>query len=177
MKSSSITGLAYAFIPADTQDQKSYTTTKTKINPTTTTSNSIYFFEGVMPATATLQTYSDINLLLSDYSTKLVGSLENFDMKYTYETTDRTRKIQKMPVDAVKITSAVDGTIGWAVIDLQSVAISVSYNSLIFTDAIGGWDDAEQSILVSTTVVTAGEQFTLKDVSITLRDAMLADLV
>lgn len=177
MKSSSITGLSYAFIPVDTQDQKSYATTKSKINPTTTTSNNIYFFEGVMPASAELQVYSDINKLITDYNTKLIGKLENFDMKYTYETTDRTRKIQKMPVDAIKITSAVTGIIGWAVVDLQSVAISVSFNSLVFTDAIGGWDDAEQSILVSSTSVTAGEQFTLKDVSITLRDAMLADLV
>ena len=177
MKSSSITGLSYAFIPADTLDQKTYAVAKTKLNPTTTTSNNIYFFEGAMPDPTVLQVYSDINKLLSDYSTKLAGKLENFDIKYTYDTKDRTRKLQKMPVDALKITANATGALGWAVIDLQSVAISVSFNSLIFTDAIGGWDDAEQSILVSNTSVVAGESFTLKDISITMRDALLADLV
>lgn len=177
MKSSSITGLSYALIPADTIDQKTYAAAKTKILDAVTTSNAIYFFEGTMPDPTILQAYSDINKLQTDYATKLVGKLEDFDIKYTYDAATRTRKLQKVPVDALKIMAGVTGTIGWVALDLQSVAISVSFNSIIFTDAIGGWDDAEQSVLVSSTAVTAGQNFTLKDISVTLRDAMLADLV
>ena len=176
MKSSSITGLAYAFIPADTTDQKTITTVNLSAADLTTTGNNFYLFEGVMPNPSVLQVYNDAAKLVNDYSTKLICKIQNFDLKYTYNHTDRTRKLQKFPVDAKTLTASIDGNAGWCCIELFPIAISSTFKCLVFTDAIGGWDDANQSILVSSTTTVAGESITIKDINITLRDAMLIDL-
>lgn len=176
MKSSSITGLSYAFVPADTTNQSTYAVTSPLMGDFTVAANNFYLFEGEMPDPAVLQTYNDSAKLLNDYSAKLITKILNFDIKYTYDQESRTRKLQKFPVDAKTMTSNVDGTAGWCTIELAPNAISSPFKCLIFTDAIGGWDDANQSILVSSTSVVKGESVTIKDVNITLRDAMLVDL-
>ena len=176
MKSSSITGLSYAFIPTDTTVQTTIAVTDPLMNDFTISANNFYIFEGTMPAADVLQTYNDSAKLLNDYSSKLITKILNFDMKYSYNQTSRTRKVQKFPVDAKTMTSQVDGVTGWCAIELSPVAISSPFKCFIFTDAIGGWDDADQSILVSSTTVVKGESITIKDINITLRDAMLVDL-
>lgn len=177
MKSSSITGLAFAFIPDDSTDQKTLTTVNNLANDIIKSSNNFYLFEGPMPDAETLQTYNDSVKLLNDYGSKLITKLLNIDIKYTYDFTTRTRKLQKFPVDAKTLASAVTGTVGWCAIELNSIQISSPYKCFLFTDAIGGWDDANQSILVSATNVTAGENITIKDINITLRDSLLVDLL
>lgn len=177
MKSSSITGLAFSFIPGDTTDQKTEALVALAGDDKIVTSNNFYLFEGPMPDPTILQAYNDGAKLVSDYSSKLITKILNFDIKYTYDKVTRTRKLQKFPVNAQTLTSGKDGVAGWACIELQPLAISSPLKGLIFTDAVGGWDDMEQSVLVSSTSVVAGENITIKDVNITLRDAMLIDLV
>lgn len=177
MKSSSITGLSYSFIPGDTTDQKTLAAVVTHGDDRIVSANNFYLFEGPMPDPAILQAYNDGAKLLTDYSSKLITKILNFDLKYSYDKVSRTRKVQKFPVNAQTKTSSIDGTAGWACLEIMPIAISSPYKCLVFTDAVGGWDDMEQSILVSSTTVVAGENITIKDVNITLRDAMLIDLV
>ena len=176
MKSSSITGLAYAFIPQDTTNQATYATVAPLMNDFTVASNNFYLFEGECPSAEILQVYNDSAKLLNDYSSRLITKILNFDIKYSYDQVSRTRKLQKFPVDAKTMTSAIDGVAGWCCIELAPVAISSPFKCLIFTNAIGGWDDADQSILVSSTTCVKGESITIKDINITLRDAMLTEL-
>lgn len=177
MKSSSITGLAFSFIPGDTTDQKTEVQVALHADDKITSSNNFYLFEGPMPDPAVLQEYNDSAQLLADYTSKVITKILNFDIKYTYDKETRTRKAQKFPVNSQTMTSSIDGVAGWCAIELNNVSITSPYKCIIFTDAIGGWDDAEQSILVSSTAVVAGESVTIKDINITLRDAMLIDLI
>ena len=177
MKSSSITGLSFAFIPNDSTDQRTAAVVNTLSNDLIKAANNFYMFEGPMPDPTILQEYNDSAKLLNDYSTKLITKILNFDIKYTYNHTSRTRKLQKFPVDAKTMTSSVTGVAGWCALELAPVSVSSPYKCLVFTDAIGGWDDTDQSILVSSTTVAAGENITVKDINITLRDAILVDLL
>lgn len=176
MKSSSITGLAYSFIPNDTTNQTTYTTVSAFTKDLNVVNNNFYLFAGPMPASDVLQTYNDSAKLLADYSSSLITKILGFDLKYTYDEVSRTRKLQKFPVNAKTVASSVDGVIGWCAIEMQPVAVTSSYHCFVFTDAIGGWDDADQSILVSSTTVVKGENLTIKDINITLRDSLLIDL-
>lgn len=176
MKSSSTTGLAYSFIPGDTAPQSTSVLVNAFANDIIKPNNNFYLFEGQMPSPETLATYTSGTVLATDYNAKLILKIQNIDIKYTFDKETRTRKIQKFPVNAQSIASLVDGTAGWACIELNSIAISSPYKSLIFTDAVGGWDDPEQSILVSSTNVVAGENIVVKDINITLRDARVIDL-
>ena len=176
MKSSSITGLSFAFIPGDTIDQKTITSVSGFADDKIITANNFYLFDGPMPDAAILQAYKEGSKVLTDYSSKLITKILNFDIKYTYDKKTRTRKLQKFPVDAQTMTASIDGNAGWACIELSPIAITSTFKCLVFTDAVGGWDDMEQSILVSSTTAVAGEGITIKDINITLRDAMLIDL-
>lgn len=176
MKSSSITGLSFAFIPGDTTDQKTIAAISGFAEEKIISANNFYLFEGQMPDASVLQNYKDGAKILTDYSSKLITKILNFDIKYTYDKKTRTRKLQKFPVDAQTMTSSVSGIAGWACIELSPIAITSTYKCILFTDAVGGWDDMEQSILVSSTTAVAGEGITIKDINITLRDAMLVDL-
>ena len=176
MKSSSITGLSFAFIPGDTIDQKTITSVSGFADDKIITANNFYLFDGPMPDASVLRAYKEGSKVLTDYSSKLITKILNFDIKYTYDKKTRTRKLQKFPVDAQTMTASIDGNAGWACIELSPIAITSTFKCLVFTDAVGGWDDMEQSILVSSTTAVAGEGITIKDINITLRDAMLIDL-
>lgn len=176
MKSSSITGLSFAFIPGETTDQKTIVSVGAFADDRIVSANNFYLFEGPMPDPTILQTYNDSSKLLIDYTSKLITKITNFDLKYTYDKQTRTRKLQKFPVNAQTMTATIGGTAGWACIEAQALNLSSPFKCLIFTDAVGGWDDMEQSILVSSTTTVAGESITIKDINITLRDAMLIDL-
>lgn len=174
MKSSSTTGLAYSFIPADSSNQTTLTDVDALAMDIIKQNTNLYLFDGAMPSAEILKAYTSGITLATDYSTKLIVKLSNFDVKYTYDKVTKTRKIQKFPVNAQTFSSIIDGFAGWACLELSPLSITSPYKCLIFTDAIGGWDDPDQSILVSNTTVVAGETITIKDVNITLRDAMLS---
>ena len=110
-------------------------------------------------------------------STKQILKIENFDLRWTYDKTIRRRKFEKWPIDALTYSSAVSGTAKWAAFEITPASISISETLLLFTDAVGAWDDADQSILLSNTTVTAGESITLKSINITLQDALVIDLI
>lgn len=176
MKSSSITGLAYAFVPVDSFTQDTQTAVQALAKDFVVSSNNFYLFEGEMPASNILQVYNDSAKLLTDFGAKLITKITNFDIKYTYDHTTRTRKLQKFPINAVTLTSAKTGTAGWACLELKSKNTAESLKCFLFTDAVGGWDDPSQSVLLSKTAVVSGETLTVKDINITLRDALLVDL-
>lgn len=173
MKSSSTTGLAYSFIPAESDKQSTLVEVDVLANDIIKSNTNLYIFEGAMPSSEILKVYTSGATLATDYSAKLIIKLLNFDVKYTYDKVTKTRKIQKFPVNAQSFSAIIDGYAGWACLELSPLSVTSPYKCLIFTDAIGGWDDPDQSILVSNTSVIAGENITIKDVNITLRDAML----
>ena len=177
MKSSSTTGLAYSFIPGDTSNQSTLTNVDAFAADIVKSNNNFYLFDGPMPDAEVLAAYVSGATLAADYSAKLILKIQNFDIKYTFDKETRTRKIQKFPVNAQTIASSIDGVARWGCLELNPIAITSTYKCLLFTDAVGGWDDPEQSILVSSTTVVAGENVVVKDINITIRDAMLSDLV
>lgn len=182
MKSNSIAGLALALFPADTSNQ----TTQVEIDKAITdgtndsvilSGNNFYLFEGDMPAASVLSAYSDITSFLAAYSSKQILKIEDFDIRWTYDKVLRRRKLEKWPVDAITYSSALDGTAKWAALEITPTTPSISEKLLMFTDAVGAWDDADQSILVSNTNVVTGEPITIKSINITLQDALVIDLV
>ena len=175
MKSSSITGLAYGFIPENTANQSTLVSIDAFANDIVKAGNNFYLFSGAMPDEETLAAYTNGATLATDYSANLILKIQSFDVKYTFDKITRTRKLQKFPVNAQSIASMIDGTATWACLELAPIAITSTYKCLVFTDAVGGWDDPEQSILVSSTTAVAGENMVVKDINITLRDALLVD--
>lgn len=177
MKSSSTTGLAYSFIPGDSSNQSTLTNVDAFAADIVKSNNNFYLFDGPMPEAAVLATYNSGVTLAADYSAKLILKVQNFDVKYTFDKESRTRKIQKFPVNAQSIAAIINGVAGWACLELNPIAITSTYKCLVFTDAVGGWDDPEQSILVSTTNTVAGENVVVKDINVTIRDAMLGEIL
>ena len=175
MKSSSITGLAYSFVPENSASQGTFATVESLAKDIVKAGNNFYLFSGPVPDEETLAAYTSGATLATNYSANLILKINNFDVKYTFDKETRTRKIQKFPVNAQSYASLVDGEATWACLELAPIPVTSTYKCLVFTDAVGGWDDPEQSILVSTTTAVAGENMVVKDINITLRDALLVD--
>lgn len=182
MKSNSIAGLAFSLFPLDTTIQKTQNDWDKAITDGSGDSiilsgNNFYLFEGDMPEAAVLSAYSDTNTFLAAYASKQILKITDFGIRWTYDKEIRRRKLERWPVDAVSYNSAVTGTAKWAAIELTPASVSISDKLFIFTDAVGSWDDADQSILVSSTTVVTGESITVKSINITLQDALVIDLI
>lgn len=183
MKSNSITGLAYALFPIDTTNQSTQSEVDKAINDGVNTDsfvingNNFYLFEGDMPEASVLSAFSDVSTFLAAYASKQILKIENFDIKWSYDKKLKRRKLEKWPVNAETYASAVTGVAKWAALDLFPASLGITDKLLLFTDAVGSWDDADQSVLVSNTNVVAGDPVTVKSINITLQDALVIDLV
>ena len=181
MKSNSITGLSFALFPQDTnkqdtQDEIDKAITNGSGDDIVIDKNNFYLFEGDMPSSDVLKEYTDINAFTAAYASKQVLKIENFNIRWTYDKKLRRRKLEKWPVDAESYSSAVDGVAKWACIELNAMSITVGEKLLMFTDAVGSWDDVDQSILVSDTNIVAGEAITVKSINITIQDVLASEL-
>lgn len=173
MVSNSISGLSYSIFPDGTDDQSTQTLVNAAADDNIVTGNTFYLFEGDMPPAHTLQTFLETSDFVAAYSAKQIFKRENFDIKYSYDKNKKLRKIEKWPVDAETFVSSVTGVAKWGALVLNPKSIGVSEKLLMFTDAVGAWADADQSVLISNTAVTAGENITLKSINITIQDSML----
>ena len=173
MKSNSIAGLAFALYPDDSSDQTTVAQVKNISDEKIISGNNFYLFEGTMPPAADLQKHIDVAAFLTLYAPKLILKIENMDLKYTYDKNTRTRTIEKSPVDALSFTSAITGTAKWGMLEIISKNLSIGDKLMLFTDAVGAWEDADQAILVSNTAVVTGENITVKSINITIQDALL----
>lgn len=173
MKSNSIAGLAFALYPDDSYDQATVAQVKNTTDDKIISGNNFYLFEGTMPPATDLQKHTDVTAFLALYGPKQILKIENMDLKYTYDKNTRTRTIEKSPVDALSFTSAVTGTAKWGMLELVSKNLAIGDKLMLFTDAVGAWEDADQAILVSNTAVVTGENITVKSINITIQDAMI----
>jgi hypothetical protein len=173
MVSNSISGLSYAIFPDSTLDQSTQSLVNASTSDNIISGNTFYLFEGDMPPSHVLQTFLETSDFVAAYSANQIFKRENFDIKYSFDKNKKLRKIEKWPVDAETFVSAVTGIAKWGALVLTPKSIGVSEKLLIFTDAVGAWEDADQSVLISNTSVTAGENITLKSINITIQDSML----
>lgn len=176
MKSNSISGLAFSFITDTSTVQDTTANIDLIAKDIIQNHNNFYLFSGTVPAKEVLQAYDDVGTLLTNHAANKVLEWKDIDVKYTYDKTKKLRKIQKWPVDAKTFSSAVTGTATWGVMHLTPLLISTTGTFLIFTDAVGGWDDPDQSILLSGTNVTTGEEVIVKDINFTIQDALVREL-
>ena len=177
MKSNSIAGLAFALYPDDSYDQTTVTAVSAAADEKIIAGNNFYLFEGDMPPATDLQKHTDVTAFLALYAPKQILKIENMDLKYTYNKNTRTRTIEKSPVDALSFTSAVTGVAKWGMLEIVSKNLSIGDKLMLFTDAIGAWEDADQAVLVSNTAVVTGENIAVKSINITIQDAIVSELV
>lgn len=175
MKSNSISGLAFSFITDNSMVQDTTANIDLIAKDIIQNHNDFYLFSGTVPAKEVLQTYNDIGILLTNHAANKVLEWKDIDIKYSYDKAKKLRKIQKVPVGAKTFSSAVTGTATWGVLLLNPLLISTG-TFLIFTDAVGGWDDPDQSILLSGTGLTTGEDVIVKDINFTIQDALVREL-
>lgn len=176
MKSNSIAGLAFALYPDDSSDQTTVAQVKNISDEKIISGNNFYLFEGTMPPAADLQKHIDVAAFLTLYAPKLILKIENMDLKYTYDKNTRTRTIEKTPVDALSFNSLVTGKATWGMLELVSKNLSIGEKLMLFTDAIGAWEDVDQAVLVSNTAVVTGESITVKSINIAIQDAIILEL-
>ena len=177
MKSSGIYGAALGLIPAQSDKQANYNELENVLEDTVISGNNFYIFTGTVPPESTLQAYTDEDTMLAAHSAEKCAEIINFDLQYTYDIAMKRRTISKVPVDVTKLISAVSGTLTWGVLVLQAKSISAGDDLMIFTTAVGGWYDDDQSILVDNTVVEVDGPLTIKNINIVLQDALVKDLV
>lgn len=176
MKSNSISGLGLSLIPGDSTVQNTQAAVALIANPIIQNSNNFYLFTGPVPATEVLQAYNNVATVLVNHGSNKILEIKNFDVRYTYDKIKKVRKFQKWPVDSLTYTSAITGTATWGMLQLNPLSPTSSATVLVFTDAVGGWDDPDQSILISSTTVTAGEEIIVKDINFTIQDALVREL-
>ena len=186
MKTNGIHGLNYHLFPGDLSNKLDELVVSTGISKVVNNGNEIHIFTGVMPSEEDLYKFEfivDVIDVDKGYGANLAFSVGDttasaFDVNYTYDNDRKERVMKKWPIDAKTYTSKITGDLTWAAIKLESVTSTGGKDIILFTDAIGTWDDKETIILVNKTVgVQSGESVEFKDFTIASRDILPNDVI
>jgi len=133
-------------------------------------SNKIYFFtDKSIIDNNVLYNINDEADLLSTFSENYVGSITGFGLDFLYNTSLKKRIIKQNPIDALRFTNEINGTIEWC-------AIRVATGKFIFSDEIGTFD-VPSSVNLNQTNVTAGDESIMNSLKFEIRDLSDGELV
>ena len=186
MRTNGIHGLNYHLFPGDLSNKLDDLVVATGLSKVVNNGNEIHIFTGQMPSEEDLYDFEFIDDVIDEtkgYGANLAFSVGNstasaFDVNYTYNAARKERVIKKWPIDAKTYTSKITGDLTWAAIKLESVTSTGGKDIILFTDAIGTWDDKETIILLNKTIgVQTGESIEFKDFTIASRDILPGDVV
>jgi hypothetical protein len=169
MKILNFYGLSYYFTP-----QKNIVSNDPNVplvNNASVAGNKIIFFTGDLPDTQTLYNITTESALLDAFGSQKIMEVDDLNIIYEYDNETKTKRIKKVPVDALDVPFLIDGTIGWAAIILNDVNNPDEAEKIIlFTDSIGGWGDQTSPIIIDKFTGKAGENNIFKDFSLILKD-------
>lgn len=144
----------------------------------TTAENEFIFFSGVKPSDEELYAIDSKQQLLDTYGSNILTRISGINIEWTYNNTEwkRERLIRKTPADALDMTLEQAGTITWCAIvctqqnTWNTTVLDTTKNSILFTSAIGGWNNDTDVITLDVLEGLQGETIIFKDFSFKLRD-------
>jgi len=189
MKTNGVHGLNYHLFPGDLSNKLDKDIVANGLSRVVQGGNEIHVFVGAMPSEDDLYKITTVADLLDDttgYGSSLAFSIgvdadDAIELNYTYDRTRKERVIKKWPVNAKSYTVKTDipanSVLSWAAIKMEGVTPTGTEEQLLFTDAIGSWDDPETCILVDEVVVSGDDTIEFKDFTVSGRDVLVEDIV
>jgi len=189
MKTNGVHGLNYHLFPGDLSNKLDADIVANGLSKVVQGGNEIHLFVGAMPDEETLYAITKTSDLLDTtvgYGNSLAFSIgveadDAIELNYTYDRAMKERVIKKWPVNAksyiVNSDIPANSIITWAAIKLEGVTPTGEDEQIIFTDAIGTWNDPEICVLLNNCIVTGGDSVEFKDFTISGRDVLAEDVI
>jgi len=183
MITNGIHGTTYHFFPGDLSDKLDSSVVEVGVNQIMSGNNAVHLFTGAMPDADELYAYDKVSTLLEDFEDNLVLSIgeaddDKFEINATYDKAAKERVLKKWPVNAKTYAAKSIGLIQWGVVVLAGITAVDSKDYMLFTDAIGTWDDPEVIIMLDKLLITKlDEEVEFKDFTYAASDVLAIDAV